>query len=391
MNARLLWLFCFTILFACQKSTLPPSSLGSFFPDKEGPGNTVSIKGTFTGDLSKISVLFNGANAPILSATDSLILVTIPAVATTGPLTIITEKETLRFTTPFTVLKGLWKRMSNFPGEGRAEGISFVINGKAYFGTGFNGGTGLNDLWEYDPNADRWTKKSGLPTLGRWAAMVMVYNNKAYVTGGKKVDLPDNQFKDVWEYDPALDKWTAKKDFPGTPRNAGVAISVSNKNYLGFGGTGIPVVALRDWWEYDAANDQWTQKPQPPFGDQQFPNYGITSNAAFIGNGRWGQSGEWWQFSAVNDQWTQKTSIPGNPPLQAASFTIGNLLYVLAGSTNKCWSYDPASDTWTQITSLPENRIAASGFSINGKGYLVGGSPMTFNDDAYHVWQFTPQ
>lgn len=390
MNTRLLWLFCFTVLLACNKSTFSPSTLGSFFPDKEGPGNTVSIKGTFTGDLSKITVQFNGTIATVVSATDSLIIVTIPPGATTGPLIINTEKETLRSTAHFTVLKGTWKRMSNFPGEGRAEGITFVINGKAYFGTGFNGGTGLNDMWEYDPKADRWNRKSNLPTLGRWAGMVMVNNNKAYITGGLKVDLPDHLFKDVWEYDPVTDKWTAKKDFPGTPRSGGIAISVSSKSYLGFGGTDIPVVALRDWWEYDAANDQWTQKPQPPFGDQQFPNYGLTDNTAFIGNGRWGQDGEWWQFSALNEQWAKKTSIP-HSPLQAASFTIGSLSYVLTGATNKCWSYDPATDTWTQVTSLPETRTAASGFSINGKGYLVGGSPMTSNDDAYHVWQFTPQ
>jgi hypothetical protein len=58
---------------------------------------------------------------------------------------------------------------------------------------------------------------------------------------------------------------------------------------------------------------------------------------------------------------------------------IGGRAYVGGGQFNTTvlsdfWSYDPAANTWQQVASCPVARVAATGFAINGKGYIACGS-----------------
>ncbi len=45
-----------------------------------------------------------------------------------------------------------WKIVEDKPGYSREHGIEFVIDDKAYFGSGLTGGTSINDFWEYNPD-----------------------------------------------------------------------------------------------------------------------------------------------------------------------------------------------------------------------------------------------
>ena len=47
-----------------------------------------------------------------------------------------------------TELVGNWIELSDFEGVPRSDAVAFVINGKAYVGTGYDGEDRLNDFWE---------------------------------------------------------------------------------------------------------------------------------------------------------------------------------------------------------------------------------------------------
>jgi len=46
-----------------------------------------------------------------------------------------------------------WTQLGDFPGGKRSNAAVFILNGKAYFGTGLMSGVGyVNDFWEFDPD-----------------------------------------------------------------------------------------------------------------------------------------------------------------------------------------------------------------------------------------------
>ncbi len=74
--------------------------------------------------------------------------------------------------------------------------------------------------------------------------------------------------------------------------------------------------------------------------------------------------------------WIQKSSFDGPARSSAASFVIGNLVYVVAGYTgddylNDLWAYDTEGDFWEQKADfIGVKRSSCSGFELNGKGYV---------------------
>ncbi len=84
--------------------------------------------------------------------------------------------------------------------DARTEAVAFVINNKAYFGTGKNGLRLLNDFWHYDQNTDTWTNVANLPGPGRYKASAFVINDTAYVGLGLISMTDSTQFVgDFWK------------------------------------------------------------------------------------------------------------------------------------------------------------------------------------------------
>ena len=88
-------------------------------------------------------------------------------------------------------------------------------------------------VYEYDPAADRWTKKKPIPVAVHHQAQTE-YNGKIYVFGGCMRPLSGpgaNGWEPVdiaWEYDPAADAWRALAPMPGK-RCAAAAEEVGGK------------------------------------------------------------------------------------------------------------------------------------------------------------------
>jgi YD repeat-containing protein len=90
-----------------KRSTVAPGTLAifNFTPQRGGIGETVLIQGqAFDSTPTNDIVQFNGATAPVLAASSTTLTVTVPAAATTGPISVTIAGQTITSTINFTVL-----------------------------------------------------------------------------------------------------------------------------------------------------------------------------------------------------------------------------------------------------------------------------------------------
>ena len=77
-------------------------------------------------------------------------------------------------------LVGEWYKKSSYEGVARSGAVGFVIEGKAYVGTGYDGTNWLTDFYQYDAEKNNWYKKANFPGAGRSAAVSFTVNGKGY-------------------------------------------------------------------------------------------------------------------------------------------------------------------------------------------------------------------
>ena len=88
-------------------ATLPGVAITAVVPDKGKAGTVVSILGKGFGGAGQNAVAFNGASAPVTQSSDNRILTTVPAGATTGPVTVGTPLGSATSPRPFRIVGGL--------------------------------------------------------------------------------------------------------------------------------------------------------------------------------------------------------------------------------------------------------------------------------------------
>lgn len=97
--------------------------------------------------------------------------------------------------------------------------------------------------------------------------------------------------------------------------------------------------------------------------------------------------------AGVQAQWTQKANFPGGARTKAATFTIGDKIYLVGGIDNSgatrkdVWQYNMSTNTWSHKNDFPgQERYGAVAFVINGFGFIsTGGNDFGFLDD---IWEY---
>jgi hypothetical protein len=113
----------------------PAPTVGTFSPTSGGPGTAVTITGTnLTGATS---VTFNGTTAAYTVASNTQINATVPAGATSGPITVVTPNGAATSSTNFT-LTGTPPAITSFSPTTGPAGTAVTITG-----TGFTGATAV--------------------------------------------------------------------------------------------------------------------------------------------------------------------------------------------------------------------------------------------------------
>ncbi|MDB5119634.1 MAG: type sorting protein [Sphingobacteriales bacterium] len=165
----------------------------------------------------------------------------------------------------------------------RAQAVGFSIGNKEYLGTGNdNSGIYKNDFWEYDPSADKWTRKADFPGSPRFASTGISINNKGYIGLGISKEI--YELRDFYEYDPATNSWTRKADIPGLGRYFATGFSIGSKGYIGTGWTEEKGY-LNDLWEYGSDTDTWTMKANLSGVPRQSAVGFSIGNSGYMGHG----------------------------------------------------------------------------------------------------------
>lgn len=292
-----------------------------------------------------------------------------------------------------------WTHLSDFPGASRASATSFVVGEKAYVCLGRSGSKFdfLKDVWEYDSKTDSWTRKADFPGTARVKAIAGVIGTKAYVGLGDIAPHAGNQFNDFWEYDHVTDSWKLLTPFPGEAKSDLFCAVVDSCIYTteGFTATGFN----SDTYKYSPKTNSWTQLKECPMPRSGTAGFSIGSNF-YVGTGYcMGNFSNFYCYNTSTMNWIKVADAPTGRVL-AKGLSINGKGYILMG---RYWNgslnggkllkdiqeYDPIQNKWTKCGYFPgdarQNMVV---FTINGRGYVVGGEDDT--ERKKDVWMFTP-
>src|SRR6185369_15354066 len=124
-----------------------------------------------------------------------------------------------------------WIKLAPFP-EPSEELVGSSANGKLYVFAGLAPGWKPKAMvYEYDPAADKWTKKKAMALAAHHIALAE-HNGKIYVFGGFVLPASGpaawQPIDNAFEYDPAADSWKALAPMP-TKRGAAGAAAAGGK------------------------------------------------------------------------------------------------------------------------------------------------------------------
>ncbi|MEO9533317.1 MAG: T9SS type A sorting domain-containing protein [Crocinitomicaceae bacterium] len=281
-----------------------------------------------------------------------------------------------------------WTKKTSFSGLKRARAVAFVVEDYGYVGMGEDTAEmPHNDLWRYDPLLDVWSQMMSLPGSVRRNATATAIGDKGYVGMGadSSISTTGSILDDWWEYDPLSNNWTQKASYPGgydifnnTSANGiyfATAFSIGDKAYV-CGGKMSSDFYGTDLWEYDPNLDTWTRKADFPGGDRYQLSSFAVDGKGYVGLGIDHDlfRKDWWQYDPDLDTWTEASSLPGVARGAASTFVLGQRGYVVFGSDggykDELWEYNPFSDSWNIKANFPaDGRKNAIAFAIGNKGY----------------------
>src|SRR5687767_13342820 len=229
-------------------------------------------------------------------------------------------------------MQGRWVRLAPIP-QANEEFDSTVANGKLYLfggnpvGQGGKQGAPPGHVFEYDPAADRWTAKKPMPQPAHHNAVVG-YNGKIYVFGGGVQRQPGGptQFPidNSWEYDPVADSWRALAPMP-LRRLAAAAVESGGRIYVMGGAAAYPGL-----------------EQQPLGGDE--PHRVLDLNH---------------MYDPATNTWQTRQTMPTprnhmyvgavNGKVYVIGGRVGSMAVVSGSTTDLVEEYDTAADRWGAV------------------------------------------
>lgn len=305
-----------------------------------------------------------------------------------------------------------WKTVAQVPTSGRWSAMMFAVNDKIYIGGGYKGNLqSFNDLLSYDITGNKWNFLAGLPTnvTSRTAGVTFTANGKAYVGLGAQdynnFSPPPMFLKDIWEYDPATNKWTQKADLIDSGRADAAWFALNNKLYV-VGGHISSMDASARTFEYDPATNKWTKKKDCPVTIANATGFAVNGKGYVVAGAQDGiAANDLYEYNPTGDTWTKKKAYPESQLQGGVAFTINNKAYVGLGAvdpyvsasakySNYFYTYNPASDSWSYAGGFEvgsQGRMFSVAAVMNNKAYIGNGwrldgtSTQTFFNDWYEI------
>ena len=297
-----------------------------------------------------------------------------------------------------------WTRMKDFPGSPRIFGATFEINGQGYIGLGSGEAFDYwyKDFWKYDPTNDNWTQLPDFPGQARSKFVTLIINSKAYIIGGivdhYNTGLSE-ELNEVWEFDPSTNLWTRKNDFPGGKRQVAFGFVINNTGYFG-GGKNSTTGEKNDFWKYNSNTDNWTQLNNAPYylrGEGVLALTNGTDGYVLTENCDLGCSNRFlWKYDRLNDVWLDMPDTPYRYR-EVTGFSLNDKFYVATGidsnwpGSRAFFEYNINSASWKAGYEFKgQGRRTASSFAIGNYGYILLGQSDCHCANLNDVWRFDP-
>ena len=144
-----------------------------------------------------------------------------------------------------------WTLMANYPSNTTIQGIGFAIDSKGYVGLGKEDQVEVPRLFSYDPSTNLWQEEVNLTgivsSFKRCRASSFVLNGKAYFgTGDHCFFFPEIHFNDFYEFTPETSTIRYLGNLPGPQRSFAYSFSHGGFGFLG-GGRFVP--DMIDWYD----------------------------------------------------------------------------------------------------------------------------------------------
>jgi N-acetylneuraminic acid mutarotase len=266
----------------------------------------------------------------------------------------------------------------------RQEHSVVALAGEIYVIGGYNPNATAS-VQAYDPVARSWRAVGDFPQALNHANAAVV-GDRLFVTGFYVGSSMSNTSRQVFEYDPDQDRWAERTPMPsGTERATGCVAVLGNEIYV-FGG-GRAGSTVTDASAYDTAADSWQSLPALPEAREHCAA-GAIDGVIYIAAGRAGSITGFRPKTLAYDPATmtyaEKAPLP-TPRGGIASAVLGGRLFVFGGEGNAAASsgvfpnidaYDPRSNTWEALPPLEVPRHGYGAATLDGRIYLAGGATM---------------
>lgn len=140
----------------------------------------------------------------------------------------------------------------------------------------------LNDMYEYDPIGNTWTKKADFIGQPRAYASAMPLYTTAAIGLGRGDSIPNVLYDDFYVFDPAGNSWVRTLDFPASKRYGASAFGLGFLGYIVGGSDGLP---RKDFYEYNDISKTWDRLPNLPDSARLLGISGIVGKMAYFGLG----------------------------------------------------------------------------------------------------------
>jgi hypothetical protein len=261
---------------------------------------------------------------------------------------------------------------------------------------------------EYDPNNNTWVAKTDMLAAAGAAGVAAGSDGQIYVMGG----FPGSCcYALVQAYDPVANNWAFRAGMP-TPRYLLAAAAANGKIYAIGGASSNYGVGLKTVEEYDPWNNTWTTKAPMHTGREYFAAVTATNGKIYAIGGigcttpecNAGQEylNTMEEYDPDTDTWTPTSCMPAARGFTVAAEAPDGKIYVIGGANNTYYTsglltsvvrYDTVTKTWESgTTPTPIGRHQGGAAWANGRIYLIGGqvSAVEEYNPAADTWAVTP-
>lgn len=133
------------------------------------------------------------------------------------------------------------------------DATHFIIEENIYLVMGMDNGIGKKDCFTYIIPSDQWQVLPDFPDVGRYGSVGFSKEGKGYIIGGKQGDIfgQNEQFKDIWQYNPSTSEWKKVDTYPGAGYSWKVLQKAGDVIYLGLGDKRNFLTFENDWWKLE--------------------------------------------------------------------------------------------------------------------------------------------